>query len=138
MEKTGQRPINDQWMAGYVDGEGCFLIKETGGTSVNISNTHLPTLRTIQREYGGTIRPKQSRPNARPSFVWNITGKGSNAVCLRLKDHLVEKREQCEALLAYRALPRGRSPLKRALRKEITKMKRPIFSLEDEDANRPD
>lgn len=58
--------ITDQWLAGFIDGEGCFNVSRTRTTiypRLLIANTNIDILRSIQEKYGGDITSRQQKSN---------------------------------------------------------------------------
>ena len=49
-----------QWLAGFIDGDGCFFLSKRGYTSLEIttSNKDEEMLRKIQNKYGGSIKAR--------------------------------------------------------------------------------
>jgi hypothetical protein len=49
-----------QWLAGFIDGDGCFLLSKRGYTSLEIttSNKDEEMLRKIQNKYGGSVKAR--------------------------------------------------------------------------------
>ena len=49
-----------QWLAGFIDGDGCFLVSKRGYTSLEIttSSKNEEMLRKIQNKYGGSIKAR--------------------------------------------------------------------------------
>ena len=109
------------YLAGLVDGEGCFQInrirmKNKRGTawdwkwryklSLIVSMCDAPTLCAVAREFGGTVTSRSAGsmarlgPNARQQWRWTIADKRAEACIRRILPHLRNKRD--EALLALR------------------------------------
>jgi hypothetical protein len=49
-----------QWLAGLIDGDGCFLVSKTGYTSLEITvgSKDEEMLKKIRRVYGGNVKPR--------------------------------------------------------------------------------
>jgi hypothetical protein len=49
-----------QWLAGLIDGNGCFLVSKTGETSLEImvASKDESLIRQIQHSYGGSLKPR--------------------------------------------------------------------------------
>jgi LAGLIDADG endonuclease len=54
--------IRYQWLAGLIDGDGCFLVssKSYGSLEITVSSDDETMLQKIKQEFGGSIKP---RPN---------------------------------------------------------------------------
>lgn len=58
--------ITNQWLAGFIDGEGCFNVTRCRSTILPrllIVNTNIDILRSIQEKYGGDISSRQHKSN---------------------------------------------------------------------------
>ena len=49
-----------QWVAGLIDGDGCFLVSKAGYTSceITISSNDIQCLNIVQNAFGGSIKPR--------------------------------------------------------------------------------
>jgi len=100
--------ITLQWLVGFVDGEGCVAISSSNRSTgryatpyLQITNTHLPTLKLIKQQFGGSLyslkKSKQTRLQA--YFIrWN--SKKAIALLEQLYPYLVTKKDQVGVLLA--------------------------------------
>ena len=65
------------WLAGFIDGDGCFLISRSnyGALEITVATPDLPLLRHVQQVYGGSIKPRAGgtsiryRLHNRPNFA---------------------------------------------------------------------
>lgn len=109
--------ITPQWLAGFIDGEGCITVSRPKRGSrrshytpaVVITNTHLPTLMKIQNSFGGTLHQKG---NATKNWNtgWALHWCGSNKVKQILevvRPYLVTKADEAAFMLDV-WLPRTR------------------------------
>jgi hypothetical protein len=102
------KPLDNRWLAGYLDGEGSFLWGT--GIRVAITNTHAPTLRRLARQYGGAVSQVADRTEQhRTQFQWNVYGDNAEAVVRRALPHLLEKAAQAAIVLRMRATKPGRA-----------------------------
>jgi len=120
------------WAAGFADGESSLTFR--GGTPlVRIANCHLPTLLMLCDWFGGSVCNKDVGPRCRPAFEWCVSGDRARACLELLLPHLLEKREQAEAILGEPKRGRGQamSDEDRRRREDLTRrlarMKRPVF-----------
>ena len=106
------------YMAGIVDGEGCFWIgkipKKDGDGYVTehyrgilkIDNTDKRLLDWIDIVFSGTAsarcRSTSSRKFEREVFTWTATGDRLLDMCELLLPYLVIKKEQCEIMIKFR------------------------------------
>jgi hypothetical protein len=105
LEPTGLQPTELAWLAGFLDGEGCFRLAP--GPRIQLSNTHMGTLEEIQDTWGGKIRyVTPANPAHRPWGQWQLDGDSALALCEAVLPYLHEKAAQVHLLVAYRALPR--------------------------------
>ena len=97
--------ISDEYAAGYLDGEGSFAIShQSNGVvkrRVQVTSTHLPTLKLLQDAWGGQIYTKKLTAISRkPLYTWLIVrSSGAEAMLAAIIPHMVEKREAAELLL---------------------------------------
>lgn len=108
------------WLAGFVDGEGCITLTRSRNTCGN--PTYTPVLIVSQSDkavldliaarlgVGGVYRRngrKGTSMHKRPAWNYVVNGRAALAVVAALRPYLVVKREQADALLAYRPVARG-------------------------------
>lgn len=104
------------WLAGFMDGEGSFVIIKSGGRiqpRVQVNNTHYPTLSWLTEKltvlglphYVGTKKGglhKHDPYNRKQQWVIMVAGfKRSIRWCQALLPYLVTKRRQAELLLEF-------------------------------------
>lgn len=85
MAVTGRTFADDAWLAGFADGEGCFVINKQSEGGFNpvfsllLRADDAAILRELQGEFGGRLHihdhPDSSRPGSRPGCVWRVTAK---------------------------------------------------------------
>ena len=97
------------YIAGFIDGEGCFLYDDS--PRLIVSNTFLPVLLWMQSLFGGgiyTAKPERSR------LMHSLRLSGNNAIAFgwAVAPYLVEKHEQWACMLDLRSMEkRDRGPL---------------------------
>jgi hypothetical protein len=101
------------YIAGYIDGEGCFWIGQHHKIGLSVSNTHKPTIEWLQRKFGGSIsNPRKRKQHHRPVYTWQIVSQEALKVLQAVVPFLREKTEQALLLIALqqtKGLPlRGR------------------------------
>jgi hypothetical protein len=122
--------LTPQYAAGFLDGEGCFLIAGGsdgyGGTPrVSVRNTYLPILEAFATTYGGTVRqdsPSVYKKN-RTTFCWTVYGQRALDVVDSVLPYLHEKKPQAELLREFRRW-QGGSEAARQVRLKLKNMKR--------------
>lgn len=74
--------IEDSWLAGFVDGEGCFFISPWSakrghlpGLSINLRADDVEILRECQRVFGGVINLRPGKGNRAPQYRWAVHSK---------------------------------------------------------------
>jgi hypothetical protein len=118
----------DYWYAaGFVDGEGCITVRESGTTinhqarlrgwnpswyaSVTVSQA-VPNdfvLRWMQERWGGSLRRKpEGKANAREAYEWCIVGQQAYRFLEGVLPMLKVKPEQARNALRLRELASGR------------------------------
>src|SRR5262247_2834419 len=97
--------LSPEYTAGYLDGEGSFAIAyQSNGIvkrRVQVTSTHLPTLRLLRDTWGGTVYTKKlSAISKKPLYTWLIVrSSGAEAMLVAIIPHLVEKQGAAELLL---------------------------------------
>jgi hypothetical protein len=90
------------WVAGFVDGEGCFIISPEGAVSLTIINTSLTSLQFILQTLGvGRIYDRKQKVN-KTQFMLGVYGNNCVEAIKKLLPYLIEKKPQAETLLEYR------------------------------------
>lgn len=114
---TDPDQIELAYLAGWLDGEGCFLYGTT--PRVSASNTYPPVLVRLSEVFGGAVsKTKPSRYTAhRTCWQWSVTGPNALRLVEALLPYLREKRDQASLLPRIRELKKGdRGPLLQELR----------------------
>ena len=96
-----------EYIAGYIDGEGCILVHKAAATQtgrktprydlhVSAYQCSRKVLDQLAVQFGGAVysHMRSNRPTMRDSWSWKITGKAANHFLTLLYPHLVEKKEQ--------------------------------------------
>jgi len=107
--------ISKEYIAGFLDGEGCFRISKTKHKGrvnpdyqprTSITNTYMPVLVAIQEQYGGTIQHHSNGVNKR---IHTLVLNSANALRLAadMLPLLIEKKEQAWLQLELSAHQRG-------------------------------
>ena len=103
-EITGQRRTDIGWLAGLIDGEGCFIFGTTPVITVD------STCRTVIEEChrimkGSCSALKRKTTMNRPVFRWRIGGKDAIKCSLTLAPFLKDKKEQAILLASIYNYP---------------------------------
>jgi hypothetical protein len=115
---TEYKPTDLAYMAGIVDGEGCFFMcklpKKAGDGYVTehyrgllkIDNTDIRLLDWIDTAFSGTssarCRSTSTRKFEREVFTWTATGDRLLDLCEQILPYLVIKKEQCAIMIKFR------------------------------------
>lgn len=93
--------LNIEWLAGFIDGEGCFNIcknRTTLSPRLLIVNTNLEILQEIREKYGGDITSRNLGPENWKTFnCLRIAGKNFKSLVPQLIPYL--KLKKIQALL---------------------------------------
>lgn len=124
-----------QYMAGFVDGEGCVCIHENRAYSartscraprvvlqLNVANCHLRVLQQMQKQFGGNIRTHLDKynPNARTSYRWCLSEQAAAGLLEQLLPYLVVKREVAELAIRLGHLKAANSSRRGVKRHRLT------------------
>lgn len=126
--ETGQRridptPYDLAYLAGYLDGEGCFMFQERTAT-VSVSTTYPHILHWIKSLFHGTIALKHPRQgHKRAAYSWRIYGSNAERLCNMVLPYLKEKRRQAELVLQAKGSS-ANSEARKAAQDELKKLKR--------------
>lgn len=105
-EKTiGEVPEVDlAYLAGLVDGEGCFFIYRRGATGLQICMTSEKTIDWLHQTFSGNKRGVRHPTNIkwRPSYTWALQRQADLVWLIpRLLPYLRAKRSEAQRLLNY-------------------------------------
>lgn len=96
------------WIAGFMDGEGCFSIQRTKHAYdqyayhqaiVTVSQIVRKPLDEIASVFGGNVRGRTHKATGRVYFHWTAYGARARAVCLTLRPYLRVKQRHADLLL---------------------------------------
>lgn len=95
------------WLAGYLDGDGCFSFRTSRNHNMRLSVTahitDVSCLEFLQRSFGGTIRKNSRTDNVR--VWWRGLGPANRSFALRFLSRLVKharfKRHKIEQMISY-------------------------------------
>lgn len=82
------------YLAGYIDGEGCF--RWDGTQRIEVTNTYPHVLFAMRRMLGGKVRMMQNR--GKPIWRWCVSGKDARHALFILSPSLREKAAQAVIL----------------------------------------
>lgn len=96
-----------QWLAGFVDGEGCItLYGRHKNPRLIVTNTYLPILKAIQAQYGGSVHSTGAK-TPRKCFVIAWQCKQAIALLKQLTPFLMVKKAQADlAIMGYETYKR--------------------------------
>lgn len=89
--------MSPEYLAGFVDGEGCFFIeKRSGGAKLSIAQKDYSLLEMIQSQWGGTFyhHPKGT------SYL-TFAGSFAKPIIESILPHLILKRDQASFMLRH-------------------------------------
>jgi len=87
------------YIAGYLDGEGCFRWN-CGSPEVSIKSCNPYPMKFIVKFFGGDIK-KQKRKTTRDKTVYQLRFYGVNAINILkcISEHLIEKKDQSDTMI---------------------------------------
>ena len=94
------------YVAGYLDGEGCFTVRNERQAMVVCENTHRPTIEWLHQMFGGSMSAnvRKKKPTWRPTYRWSVVSRQAAEVCRLVAPYLREKMEQALLLIAIQQL----------------------------------
>lgn len=109
--------MDNKWayLAGIVDGEGCFCIGKTNShknhtLAITVTNTNIQLIIWLKDNFGGHITVyKTKNEKYKTSYKWQFT-KASKVKCIleKILPHLIVKKEQAMIALEFgRTVGRG-------------------------------
>lgn len=101
------------WLAGFVDGEGCFHIQLGKGgrygchsAKITITNTYRPVLESIQARCGGSIQAlTRPRKECKQGWYWIVNGAAAVGLAAQLAPLLQVKRDVATVLASFPLIP---------------------------------
>lgn len=93
------------YLAGYIDGDGCFVVSKGIQNkktivyyySIEICSVYKEIIEYFYREYGGSFwkRPEK-RTDRKDLYVWSIKTKQSLVIARQVCKHLISKKQICK------------------------------------------
>ena len=91
------------YVAGFIDGEGCFSVGKNWKICVSCANTHKPVVEWLQTHFGGSFCKNGTRlkkPNHRRIYSWSVVARDADRFCKAVAPYLRVKAEQALLLIA--------------------------------------
>ncbi len=87
------------YIAGYLDGEGCFRWSRYS-PEVGIKSCNPYPMKFVAKFFGGSIQ-KQSRKTKREKTVYQLRYYGDTAITILecIREYLIEKKDQAETMI---------------------------------------
>lgn len=101
------------YIAGYIDGDGCFYLGKTIQKSkmiivyeysIQIVSVKKPVLDLFKNIFGGFIIKKPFKLNHKDAFSWTIKGIKSAQLAEQIMPYLVDKQIQCNLFIQFSKL----------------------------------
>jgi len=98
------------YIAGYIDGDGCFYIGKTIQKrknitvyehSIQIVSVKKPVLEEFQSHFGGFIKKKPYKENHRDAFCWTLKNKVAKDLSWAICEILIEKGNQAKLFAEF-------------------------------------
>jgi len=98
--------ISLQYLAGFIDGEGCFNFGRTRKSMfarILVTNTNAEILLKLKNAFGGdvTFTTVKNKPNWKPRGVWRLSWNKAIVLAEQLHEFLQIKKPQVELFIAY-------------------------------------
>jgi len=121
--------LSKEYIAGFVDGEGCvslaWRLKKYVTPSLQITNTNLDVLILIQDIYGGTVSKRiEKRLNRKDSWCLSMFGNLAMNLIRDIEPFLVVKKSQAEIIMGLNRCSIERDVLGRLKRRMTPEMEK--------------
>ena len=129
MGTRGPIRIRDQWvtvemmyyLAGFIDGEGCF--RYNGTTNASVINSYPWPLHILKDLFGGSIRAKpKSKEEHKRVYEWEVSGDNARYYAAKVRPFLREKWRQADLVTRIMDEPKG-SPARDELDRQLRELK---------------
>jgi hypothetical protein len=107
------------YLAGIIDGEGCFTIEINPPTSyrkgtlytcrLTITNTDVRLLKWLTEKVGGTIFTRKLIQGRKQCYSWRCYATILDYIIPKIIPYLICKKDEAEVILKFRATFTGRS-----------------------------
>ena len=122
MKVAGGHSHKIAWAAGFIEGEGCFLMhKSTLSPQLQVTQVVVAPLGLLQKLFGGHIYKDKRRVNRRQTHCWVVSGSRAQEVCKILLPFLTFKKSQAQIVLSFKIAPNGKGRPLRLSSKERRK-----------------
>jgi hypothetical protein len=123
------RPTWLAYLAGYLDGEGCFTLWHERTPVISVSNTFPYVLQALLGEFGGRINRKVTTHRDRTAWEWRVCGDRAIDAAEIVRPYLIEKRSQADLIIQVRTWPPG-SQQRRNIVDRLRKLKKTDYGKE--------
>lgn len=94
-------PEQLSYIAGFLDGEGCFVLGNNWKPSVAVENTYRPVIDMLRSMFGGSVfEVKGKKKNHRTTYRWCVVCDDAVQFCQQIAPFLKEKTEQALILIS--------------------------------------
>jgi len=122
LELTGLKPTDAAWVAGLIDGEGCFTVDN--GPRIAVDSTCRSVIEEIHRILGGACGMLNRKTcKGRSVFRWRVSGSLAVSICNSIQEYLRDKGEQAELLTKIYKYP-PHSAMRDSIKKRMRSIKR--------------
>lgn len=104
LKQIPEQPINVQWLAGFMDGDGCIEYVN-GYIRISIGQCNPKPLLICYARYGGCMRvSKNTGEKSRVIFKWELVGEPTDKFLNDVKDHVILEKNRVDAALNNKVL----------------------------------
>ena len=100
--------MDNSYIAGFFDGEGCVSIKRTGGSGnylqvvAQIINTDIDILKKFKEKFSGNIHVMyRTKPNHKTGYTWKVASKSAYEFLLAIYPYAIIKRDRIKLALEF-------------------------------------
>lgn len=110
MSRFEKDNLENAYLAGFFDGEGCIAGDESHSLRLFLTNTDYNSLVRVHQAYGGTIRKLKRRKNWSQCWTWELGQQCQiEKVLLKILPYLIVKRDQGKVALEITRLWHNRN-----------------------------
>lgn len=132
--QRSERSLKLGYLAGIIDGEGCFNIAKCRTSFVPrilVTNTNFRLAMWLKKNIGGDVGKTivKGKSNWKPRYMWRLSQGKATELAEILQPHLIVKEKQARCFMVWAAVrnvykPKERKPFYRILKTKLRNLNR--------------